>query len=265
MESTFSERCGYNRVPMDHFVYEDAPEQLREYIKKVVYGNMQRSPSFLRSIICSTLLIRENRSNWSEYPNIDDEVNDHLYEIEWHQVYDIIENIVSAFKTRKEKEEYESLMNGGFCRLGIGWQLKDGIIQTRSDEAFEKTVSMAQAKLKESDFAIAHKELKEAILDLSRRPEPDLRGTVQHSVGALESVARQITGLPQKTLGDILKVHPELLPKPLDDSISKMWGYASEYARHVREDRDIKRKEAQFILGITSTIITYLIDSIKQH
>jgi hypothetical protein len=71
--------------------------------------------------------------------------------------------------------------------------------------------------------------------------------------------------LPQKTLGDILKVHPELLPKPLDDSISKMWGYASEYARHVREDRDIKRKEAQFILGITSTIITYLIDSIKQH
>ena len=78
----------------------------------------------------------------------------------------------------------------------------------------------------------------------------------------MESVARYITEDPKKTLGEILNTYPDLLPKPLDDSVSKMWGYACEYARHVREDRDIERKEAQLILGISSTIITYLIESI---
>ena len=50
----------------------------------------------------------------------------------------------------------------------------------------------------------------------------------------------------------------------VDDGLAKMWGYASEFARHVREDRDIERKEVQLILGISSTIITYLIESVGE-
>ncbi len=93
---------------------------------------------------------------------------------------------------------------------------------------------------------------------------PDLRGTIHHSIGAIESVAREITGDRKKTLGEILKFHPDIVPKPLDEALSKMWGYASEFARHVREDRDIDRKEVQLILGISSTIITYLIESVGE-
>lgn len=259
MEDNFSERYGYSRIPADHFVYDDAPEQLREYIKKVIYEDMNLKPSFLRRVICRTLLVRENESNWSEYPNIDYEVSNHLHTMEWYKVYDVIENLAKVLDS--QYGEFEALINDGFRKLGIGWQLKDGIIQTRGDEAFEQTIGDAQAKLEESGFAVAHKELKEAVGDLSKRPEADLRGTVQHSMGALESVARKITGKPKKTLGEIIKIHPELLPKPLDDSISKMWGYASEYARHVREDREVARKEAQLILGISATIIAYLIES----
>ncbi|MGA1980604.1 MAG: hypothetical protein ABSG99_08625 [Sedimentisphaerales bacterium] len=262
MAEFFSERRGYNKISRDHLIYEDAPEQLREYIKKVVYEDMKKGPRFLRSVICRTLLVRENPSNWSEYPNIDDEVNNHLHEMKWYQVYDVIESLADVFETQSEK--YESSMNSGFQRLGIGWQLKDGIVQTRGDEAFEEGLNIAQEKLEESRFAIARKELKEAILDLSKRPEPDLRGTIQHSIGALESVAREITGDRKKTLGEILKFHPEIVPKPLDEGLSKIWGYASEFARHVREDRDIERKEAQLILGISSTIITYLIENVEE-
>lgn len=264
MSESFSERYGYSKIPADHFVYEDAPEQLRQYIKKVVYEDMGKRPRFLRSVICRTLLVREDPDNWSEYPNIDYEVNDHLHGMEWYQVYDVIESLADVFETLGQSEEYESLMNSGFRRLGIGWQLKDGIVQTRGDEAFEENLRVAEGKLEESRFAIARKELKEAIMDLSKRPEPDLRGTIQHSIGALESVTREITGDRKKTLGEILKFHPGIVPKPLDEGLSKIWGYASEFARHVREDRDIERKEAQLILGISSIIITYLIESVEE-
>lgn len=264
MLESFSERYGYSKIPANHFIYEDAPEQLREYIKKVVYADMGMGPRFLRPIICSTLLVQVDPNNWSEYPNIDHEVNEHLHGMEWYQVFDFIETLAKVFETRRQSEEYESLMNSGFRRLGIGWQLKDGIVQTRGDEDFEENLNIAQEKLEESRFAIARKELKEAIMDLSKRPEPDLRGTIQHSIGALESVAREITGDRKKTLGEILKFHPDIVPKPLDEALSKMWGYASEFARHVREDRDVERKEVQLILGISSTIITYLIESVEE-
>ncbi len=229
MSESFSERHGYSKIPANHFVYEDAPEQLREYIKKVVYEDMGNRPRFLRSVICSTLLVREDPNNWSEYPNIDYEVNDLLHGMEWYLVYDVIESLADVFETEKQYDEYESLVNSGFRRLGIGWQLKDGVVQTRGDEAFEENLNVAQEKLEESRFAIARKELKEAIMDLSKRPEPDLRGTIQHSIGALESIAREITGDRKKTLGEILKIYPDIVPKPLDEGLSKMWGYASEF------------------------------------
>jgi len=229
MSESFSERHGYSKIPANHFVYEDAPEQLREYIKKVVYEDMGNRPRFLRSVICSTLLVREDPNNWSEYPNIDYEVNDLLHGMEWYLVYDVIESLADVFETEKQYDEYESLVNSGFRRLGIGWQLKDGIVQTRGDEAFEENLKVAQEKLEESRFAIARRELKEAVMDLSKRPEPDLRGTIQHSIGALESVAREITGDRKKTLGEILKFYSNIVPKPLDEGLSKMWGYASEF------------------------------------
>jgi len=262
MSEAFSDRYGYGKIPANHFIYEDAPEQLREYVKRVVYEDMRHGPRFLRSVICRILLVREDPNNWTEYPNIDWEVNDHLHEMEWYHVYDIIESLANFFDSRGHYEKFEARINSGFQKLGIGWQLKDRIVQTRGDEAFEKNLNIAQEKLEESRFAIARKELKEAIMDLSKRPEPDLRGTIQHSIGALESVAREITGDRKKTLGEILKFHPNIVPKPLDDALSKMWGYASEFARHVREDRDVERKEVQLILGISSTIITYLIESV---
>lgn len=268
MES-FSERYNYIHNPEDHLVYEDAPEQLREYIKKVVYQDMERGPSFLRSVICSTLLVRENPQNWSEYPNIAGEVDYLLYDMQWYQVYDVIESLSKAFDgierfgRRSFSRDFEDLMNNGFMRLGIGWQLQDGVLIVRNETSFEQTVRAAEVALNESGFSNAHRELKEAIDDLSKRPEADLTGCVQHAMGALESVARELTGEHSRTLGDILKRHSDLVPRPLDESLTKLWGYASEFARHIREDRRIARKEATLVLGISAAIVTYLIEGIE--
>src|SRR5207237_803048 len=73
----------------------------------------------------------------------------------------------------------------------------------------------------------AHNELQEALKDISRRPEPDATGAVQHSMAALECVAKDVTGEHKATLGQILARHATVVPKPLDVAVDKLWGFAS--------------------------------------
>ena len=95
-------------------------------------------------------------------------------------------------------------------------------------------------------------------MDLSKRPEPDLTGAVQHAMAALECTAREITKNPSATLGDILRRHTNLFPKPLNEAVPKLWGYASETGRHLREGRTPTRLEAELIVGVASSCCTYL-------
>lgn len=77
-------------------------------------------------------------------------------------------------------------------------------------------------------------------------------------MAALECTAREAVGDPRATLGEILKRSPDLLPKPLDDGISKLWGYASETGRHLREGRLPSRAEAELLVGVAASACTYL-------
>jgi hypothetical protein len=145
-----------------------------------------------------------------------------------------------------------------FIDEGIGWQLTTGQILTRGPEAFETMVTEAASALETSKRPTAAGHLHEALLDLSRRPEPDLPGAAYHAMGSLECVARDLVGDPKATLGEILKRHPGLLPKPLDTALSQVWGYASNEARHVLEGRGISREEAELLVGLSATVSTYL-------
>jgi len=77
-------------------------------------------------------------------------------------------------------------------------------------------------------------------------------------MGSLECVARDVAGDPNATLGEILRRYPGMLPKPLDTALSQVWGYASNQARHVQEGRDISREDAEFPVGLSATVSTYL-------
>lgn len=254
---SFSKRFGYSSPIPEITVREDAPEELRFYILSVVQDRLDLAPSWLRDVICRVLYKRPDPNNWSEFPNIWGEVQYYVYGADWFKVYDIIEAIHHSL-TSESASEFDALINEGFLQLGIGWKIEDGRIATRGGETFEKLVKESFETLAAKGLTTAKTELKEALFALSRRPEPNLRGTIHHAMAALECVAREVTGDRSKTLGEIIKRHPLLLPKPLDDSLNKMWGFASEYARHVREDREIKREEAQLVLGIAASVAAYL-------
>jgi hypothetical protein len=219
-------------------------------------------------LICRLLRKREDPSNWSEYPNIAGEVDYLIDSCEWFDVYDIIEEIYHTLALRDEKsfsddtelrtEHFSRELNKYFRRAGIGWQLVNGRLQIRGPESFENATRQAEEILHASGRLTASSEIHQALLDLSRRPDPDVTGSIQHAIAALECVARDVAGDPKTTLGELLKRHPTLIPAPLNQAVEKAWAYASDRARHLLEGRTPSLEEAELVVGIASVVATFL-------
>lgn len=261
MTEQFSKRHGYHQAhEAEISVRQDAPHELRGIVVQLAYECGFR-PQSLRSLVCRVLRKRPDQNNWSEYPNIDNEVHDLIDDCDWYRVYDIIEGIVGAMRETPfsyETERFESELNDYFLENGIGWKLSNGMIEMRGPEVFEKVVGIAEQQLETENFSTTRNELYEALRDLSRRPAPDITGAIQHSMAALECVAREACGDAKANLGDIMKRHRDIVPRPLDEAIAKVWGYASENARHIREGRESTFEEAELIVGMVAALAAYL-------
>jgi len=177
----------------------------------------------------------------------------------WYKVYDIAEAFYERFASDNPEasEEFERQLNGFFYENGIGWELCNGQIQFRGSEAFANSTQKAPETLEEVGFQRTANELREAAKDISRRPNADVTGAIQHAMAALESTAREVTGDSNSTLG---KLVPRLdLPKPLDKAIVKLWGYTSDRARHVREGQDVNITEGELIVSIAGSLCEFFV------
>jgi hypothetical protein len=126
----------------------------------------------------------------------------------------------------------------------------------RGDETFAVTTKEAAAILEGSGRGVAANEIHEALKDISRRPEPDRTGAIQHAIAALECTAREVTGETRATLGALL---PKLgLPKPLDAAVGKLWGFASDRARHLREGQNPDDLEAELVVSVACAVSAFL-------
>ena len=258
--STFSQRQGFEQTDIPITVRGAAPDWLRTLVVRLAY-DAGLTPSSLRGILCELLLESPDPANWSEFPNVDNEVRCLLAGAEWFRVYDFIEAITHELGGRGSTffQKYTDTLNDAFRRKGVGWQLTEGRIEIRGEESFEITMRIAIAVTEDTGRSVAQRELHEALHDLSRRPTPDITGAIQHAMAALECVARDVTGDRNATLGELIKRNPGLLPTPLDKGIEKIWGYACEQARHVREGKTPDLQEAELVVGLAGSLATYLV------
>jgi hypothetical protein len=256
-KETFSKRQGHFSIKEKEItVREDAPEGLRGFIKMAFY-DLNKNPSDLRAITSRVLKIAPDSNNWSEYPNIDWEVGQHLENCDWYLVYDIIEVIIQKLNP-KDKEIFTSEINEYFITNGIGWKIVNEQIETRGDDVFETAVKTVVSVLETAKLKTAQTEIREALNDLSRRPTPDITGAIQHSLACLECITREFTGDTKSTLGDLMKKFPGVIPIPLDQAVTKIWGFTSEQGRHLREGQTPEYLEAELVVEVTSAIATYL-------
>lgn len=262
----FSKRHGY-RSAKEITIWEDAPRSLRYFVLEQLQS-AKFTPSRIRRMICNILNEPIDTNNWSDY-NVLDEAERHVYGCEWFRFYDFMESAYQRLgaepcndsedsEGQQRAQAFQDALNEFFVDEGIGWQMVDGEIITRGTETFESNIHSAVEALGTAQRLTAQNEIHEAIGDLSRRPEADLTGAIQHAMAALECVARDVCGDEQATLGEVIKRYPGVIPRPLDESVAKAWGFASEMARHIREGRNPERKEVELIVGLAATVATYL-------
>jgi len=218
---------------------------------------MHMSPESIRRIICGVRRVRPNTDNWSE-SNIWNEVQDLVCGSKWYEFYDFIEACAQPTRQDVHLLQFEPEMNRLFDEEHIGWRLKNGVLEMHGEDVLEDVTRTTEEELKVSGFQVAAKAFRDARSDLSRRPEPDLSGAIHHAMEALESVAREFSGDPKRTLGEIIKKYPTLLPSPVKDAATKLWGFASDQGRHGKESRQLEWAETLFVVGVAGALCSYL-------
>lgn len=255
----FSDRHGYRPDAVPITIRDDAPDNLRGAIPWIAEG-AGISPRIMREVTCKVLLVQPDSMNWSDYPNVWDEVCEHVRTARWYKVYDIAEALYARLVTSEGRASrsvaaFERRLNDFFVENGIGYELQDGQIVYRGSELFARSTREVPDHLDKSDFPRAANEMREALGDISRRPA-DITGAIQHAMAALEATAREVTGEPKPTLG---KLVPRLgLPKPLDQAVHKIWGYASERGRHISEGQEVGHAEAELIVTVAGSVCAFL-------
>ena len=257
MTERFSDREGYRPPAAPITIREDAPPELRGAIL-VLAKEAGMTPSLMRDLICQVLLEKPDPSNWSDYPNIWNEVDWLVMDAPWYKVYDIVEAVYARIRIfgAAATANFARRLNEFLVEKGIGWELRDGHIVHRGSAAFARSTDEVPRILGASGFQSAANEMREALGDISRRPAPDITGAIQHAMAALEATAREVTGQPKPTLG---KLVPMLsLTPPLNQVVQKLWGYASDRGRHVRERQTVDANEAELVVAVSGALCAFL-------
>ena len=254
--SSFSARHGYASPDAEITVREDAPEVVRAAV--LALGNASgMSVDTLRSTVCEVLLRVPDRNNWSP-SNVSEETQDLVFEAPWFRVYDIAERIYDRLynQGRRAEVEFAYRLNEVFREYGIGYEMKDGRVIGRGSLAFREATEEAIRLMDAAAKPTAAIEMRHALSDITRRP-PDITGAVQHGMAALECTARDVMGQPSASLGQLL---PGLgLARPLDKGLEGLWGYASQYGRHVAEGKDARFEEAELVVTVSSALSVFLL------
>ena len=243
----FSRRFGY-RSPRPITVREGAPIELRMAILKLANGlGMRDTDGVVRRVLPLGGLVGCKQ---------------------WYRVYDVAEAIHTAMEEHHDPRmaaTFEEQLNEYFEDEGIGWQMRDGKIEVRGSEPFEAVARSAARTLAEYDRQTSAHEMHEALQDLSRRPEPDVSGAIQHAMAALECVARDV-GKSSATLGRVINDNAAAIgiQPPLDTALEKLWGYASEQGRHFYEGRKNPTfEEAELVVTVAAAVSVYLSKKFK--
>lgn len=256
MKERFSKRIGLQTMAAEITIRYDAPEDFRKYLFFVLL-NYDLGLKRIREIVCIATKQAPDSNQWGENDFMKSEIEEKITNCPWPYVYDLIELFYDKLNN-SDKSSFSDTINEYFLIHGIGWKLYEGSIEYRGEKLFENDLILAQEALKEHQLNDSNREIDEAIKDMSRKPDPDTTGAIQHSLAALECVCREISGDEKDTLGDIIKKHPDLVPSPLNVAISKIWGFSSEQGRHIREGRCPKLDEAELLVHLSASICLYL-------
>lgn len=258
--TTFSERAGTSPEPPPRVTREEAPEALRALLLELLIDDWGTFESYKE--ICRLI-------GRLPHPDI---AGDHrarrdtielVSTIPWYVVFDLLEAV-------GRRGRHDATINACFLRCGLGYEISNGRIELLDRAARELGVDAAPIEATEmlaGKFAPVREQYVRAIDALNQRPA-DLEKAVSESLGALEAVARIITG--EKDFGAAVQAafkerkHGGALQK----SLQQLYGWSSQLpgARHGRhEEPDVTYDEASYAVRAVGAAIVLLVTGASRH
>jgi hypothetical protein len=254
---SFSDRFGYRPTPEPdaELIREDAPDGVRIGALQIFEEVLEIGE--IRVVVCGALHKRPDPQNHGE-KYVRHEVEELVHDADWPKFYDIVEAVLKSIN-RSRRENAERQLNTLFAEEHLAWHIVDSKVVLCTGDVSDAIASHAIDGLGQLGRTTARSELRKAIAALSKRPQPDTRDAVRFAAGAMEAVARDITGDRSATLGEILKRKGKaLLAPPLPKAFEMVWGYCSETARHVDEQTSPTLDEAILVVGLVAAAVSYL-------
>jgi hypothetical protein len=261
MPESFSQRHRFAGPPPGTLLRDEVPVSFRMFLLELPnhshYRGWDGRVLFefheLQTVVCKVFQV------WRVHPYHD--CQKHLKECEWFFVYDVIEGLYTLLYEKTLPDgviSFVEVINNAFIEHNIGWQLANGKVVIRGDEAFEAGLATAVIGLETDEKPTAAGHLRSAIAALSARPKANTSGAVFHATNAVECVLGEITGQTM-TLGNYLNKHSALFHPALKKGLDGIYGYASdEGARHGKEGTEPSAEDAEFAVATCAAVCTLL-------
>jgi len=185
-----------------------------------------------------------------------DFIRNQFYFRAWYGVYDFIEFIVEMEEDEKLVQDLNIMLE----RELAGYRIISGQIVQITDDMEKEAVEKA---LEPGHFEGARIHLQKALEHLANRAKPDYRNSIKESISAVESIACELSGKKDATLGDALKTleREGQLHGALKSGFSAIYGYTSDAdgIRHaIMAESNIDADDAKYFLVSCATFINYL-------
>ena len=159
-----------------------------------------------------------DRENWSDYPNIEDEVVFLLATDPWYKFFDALERI-SHFLPEEKHSAYYERMNALFADEHIGYRFESSSIVRVGTEEFHEVVRVAQHSLLGERFAEPRRQFERAQEFRNMLPA-DWANATKEAANSVEAVLQVIYNRPSATLTNIVN---EDFPAEVPGNIKKLF------------------------------------------
>jgi len=188
-----------------------------------------------------------------------------LSTLDFNAAFDICQEIYRAMLDVYGADiasQFNLELNKVFDDAGVIWRM-DGVIFNRvMDSSTEDSIGASQTALAEPRFQAPKDQFNLAIKQFSERPEPNVKDCINNAIGALEGVAREVTG-KAKVLSSLLNEEPlkSRIHPALREAMQKVYAYRGAVTAHGQtgaQSSSYGLEEAEWLMGMCATSIAYI-------
>ena len=188
----------------------------------------------------------------------------YVFDCQWHEVYEFIEFMIDHWGAEYDlTARIFPIFNKALENELAGYRIVGGIVTpiTNKEEigAIEDALETGRA------LRPVQVQMEEAVRKLSDRHEPDYRGSIKDSIGAVETICRLIANEPKLDLRKALRVLEQSgrvkFHGALASGFSSLYGWTSDDQgiRHgLMDEPNLTFDDAKYMLVSCSAFVNYL-------